>query len=199
MSLVYDGGVRAGRISLNRFVELTSTSPAKIFGLFPRKGTIAPGLGRRHRRLRSERRRSRCRREDAAHERGLQPVRRARGDRRDRHGHLARPGRHRRREVRRTRGRRRIPAPQSTLVRQPESVLPAGAPRREPCCGSCRAGRGRDRERRKTYRIQLPDAGSKGTRTPTPSTATATARLTKSSAGTASTDTTFSSSATTTT
>jgi dihydropyrimidinase len=43
MSLVYDGGVRSGRISLNRFVELTSTSPAKIFGLFPRKGTIAPG------------------------------------------------------------------------------------------------------------------------------------------------------------
>ncbi|HEX3702643.1 MAG TPA: dihydropyrimidinase [Vicinamibacterales bacterium] len=43
MSLVYDGGVKAGRISLNRFVELTSTSPAKIFGLFPRKGTIAPG------------------------------------------------------------------------------------------------------------------------------------------------------------
>ncbi len=43
MSLVYDGGVRAGRISLNRFVELTSTSPARIFGMFPRKGTIAPG------------------------------------------------------------------------------------------------------------------------------------------------------------
>jgi dihydropyrimidinase len=43
MSLVYDGGVRPGRISMNRFVELTSTSPAKIFGLFPRKGTIAPG------------------------------------------------------------------------------------------------------------------------------------------------------------
>src|SRR5438067_7665573 len=43
MSLVYDGGVRTGKISLNRFVELTSTSPAKIFGLFPRIGTIAPG------------------------------------------------------------------------------------------------------------------------------------------------------------
>jgi dihydropyrimidinase len=43
MSLVYDGGVRTGQISMNRFVELTSTSPAKIFGLFPRKGTIAPG------------------------------------------------------------------------------------------------------------------------------------------------------------
>ena len=43
MSLVFDGGVRKGRISLNRWVELTSASPAKIFGLFPRKGTIAPG------------------------------------------------------------------------------------------------------------------------------------------------------------
>ena len=28
---------------MNRFVELTSTSPAKIFGMFPKKGTIAPG------------------------------------------------------------------------------------------------------------------------------------------------------------
>ncbi len=43
MSLVFDGGVRQGRISLNRWVELTSASPARIFGLFPRKGTIAPG------------------------------------------------------------------------------------------------------------------------------------------------------------
>jgi dihydropyrimidinase len=43
MSLVHDGGVRTGKISWNRFVELTSTSPARIFGLFPRKGTIAPG------------------------------------------------------------------------------------------------------------------------------------------------------------
>ena len=43
MSLIYNGGVAGGRISLNRFVELTSTSAAKIFGLFPRKGTIAVG------------------------------------------------------------------------------------------------------------------------------------------------------------
>jgi dihydropyrimidinase len=43
MSLVYDGGVRTRKMSLNRFVEVTSTSPARIFGLFPRKGTIAPG------------------------------------------------------------------------------------------------------------------------------------------------------------
>jgi dihydropyrimidinase len=43
MSLVYDGGVVKGRISLNRFVELTSTAAAKAFGLFPKKGTIAVG------------------------------------------------------------------------------------------------------------------------------------------------------------
>ena len=43
MSLIYNGGVIAGRIDVNRFVEITSTAPAKIFGLFPRKGTIAPG------------------------------------------------------------------------------------------------------------------------------------------------------------
>jgi dihydropyrimidinase len=43
MSLVYNGGVAAGRISLNRFVEITSTNAARIFGLFPRKGTIAVG------------------------------------------------------------------------------------------------------------------------------------------------------------
>ncbi len=43
MSLIFNGGVGQGRISLNRFVELTSTAAAKIFGLFPRKGTIAVG------------------------------------------------------------------------------------------------------------------------------------------------------------
>jgi dihydropyrimidinase len=43
MSLIYDGGVIQNRINLNRFVELTSTAAAKIFGLFPRKGTIAVG------------------------------------------------------------------------------------------------------------------------------------------------------------
>jgi dihydropyrimidinase len=43
MSLIYHHGVVAGRIGLNRFVELTSTAAAKIFGLFPKKGTIAVG------------------------------------------------------------------------------------------------------------------------------------------------------------
>ena len=41
--LIYNGGVVGKRISLNRFVELTSTAAAKMFGLFPRKGTIAVG------------------------------------------------------------------------------------------------------------------------------------------------------------
>lgn len=43
MSLVYSGGVAQGRFSVNRFVELVSTTPAKLFGLYPRKGTIAVG------------------------------------------------------------------------------------------------------------------------------------------------------------
>lgn len=43
MSLVFNGGVVHNRISLNKFVELTSTAAAKMFGLFPRKGTIAVG------------------------------------------------------------------------------------------------------------------------------------------------------------
>jgi len=43
MSVIYNGGVVSGRISLNRFVELTSTAAAKLFGLFPLKGTIAVG------------------------------------------------------------------------------------------------------------------------------------------------------------
>jgi dihydropyrimidinase len=41
--LIYNGGVVENRLSLNRFVELTSTAAAKMFGLFPKKGTIAVG------------------------------------------------------------------------------------------------------------------------------------------------------------
>jgi dihydropyrimidinase len=43
MMVLYTHGVRAGRISLNRWVELTSTNPAKLFGCYPRKGAVAPG------------------------------------------------------------------------------------------------------------------------------------------------------------
>lgn len=43
LGLLFTYGVVPGRISINRFVDLTSTRPAKLFGLFPRKGTIAVG------------------------------------------------------------------------------------------------------------------------------------------------------------
>lgn len=43
MAILYHFGVGSGRISLNRFVALTSTNNAKLFGLFPRKGTVAVG------------------------------------------------------------------------------------------------------------------------------------------------------------
>src|SRR5271170_1348275 len=43
LSLVFSGGVGGNRFSVNRFVQLVSTAPAKLFGLYPRKGTIAVG------------------------------------------------------------------------------------------------------------------------------------------------------------
>jgi dihydropyrimidinase len=43
LHMLHEFGVRGGRISLNRMVELWATNPAKLFGLYPRKGTIAVG------------------------------------------------------------------------------------------------------------------------------------------------------------
>jgi dihydropyrimidinase len=43
LHMLHHFGVREGRITLNRMVELTSTNVAKLFGLYPRKGTLAPG------------------------------------------------------------------------------------------------------------------------------------------------------------
>ncbi|MGB4848504.1 MAG: dihydropyrimidinase [Saprospiraceae bacterium] len=43
MELLFSEGVQKGRITLNKFVEVTSTNAAKIFGLFPRKGCVAVG------------------------------------------------------------------------------------------------------------------------------------------------------------
>ena len=43
IKILHEAGVRGGRISLNRFVELTATNPAKLFGLYLRRGTIAVG------------------------------------------------------------------------------------------------------------------------------------------------------------
>jgi dihydropyrimidinase len=41
--MVYSEGVRTGRISLERLVEVTSTNAARLFGLYPRKGVIRVG------------------------------------------------------------------------------------------------------------------------------------------------------------
>jgi len=43
LPIVFSEGVAKGRIDVNDFVRLTATNPAKLFGLYPRKGTIAPG------------------------------------------------------------------------------------------------------------------------------------------------------------
>ncbi len=43
MELLYSEGVHKGKITLNKMVEVACTNPAKIFGMFPRKGTIAIG------------------------------------------------------------------------------------------------------------------------------------------------------------
>ena len=67
LQLIYHHGVNAGKLSLNRFVELTSTTPARIFGMYPKKGEIAAGqrcrprdLGSRSRSTPSAPRRTTC-------------------------------------------------------------------------------------------------------------------------------------------
>ncbi|MBP2239838.1 dihydropyrimidinase [Cytobacillus eiseniae] len=44
LSILFSEGVKKGRISLNQFVDITSTRIAKLFGLYPKKGTIAVGV-----------------------------------------------------------------------------------------------------------------------------------------------------------
>ena len=41
--VLYTAGVRVGKFSLNRWVELCCTNPAKLFGVYPQKGTLVPG------------------------------------------------------------------------------------------------------------------------------------------------------------
>src|SRR6201998_2527358 len=43
MQLIHHHGVNSGRLSLNRFVEITATAPARIFGMYPKKGAVAAG------------------------------------------------------------------------------------------------------------------------------------------------------------
>jgi dihydropyrimidinase len=43
MMVLYTNGVRGGKLSLNRWVDVCCTTPAKLFGMYPEKGAIAPG------------------------------------------------------------------------------------------------------------------------------------------------------------
>ena len=43
MDLLHDGGVVAGKITRERWVEIISTAPAKLFGMYPRKGSVSVG------------------------------------------------------------------------------------------------------------------------------------------------------------
>ena len=43
LPILFSEGVKKGRISLSRFVELTATNPAKMYGLYPQKGSLAIG------------------------------------------------------------------------------------------------------------------------------------------------------------
>jgi dihydropyrimidinase len=43
MSLIFDAGVAGGRLPVERFVDVMATAPARLFGLYPRKGVIAEG------------------------------------------------------------------------------------------------------------------------------------------------------------
>jgi dihydropyrimidinase len=49
LKMIHQFGVRSGRMTLNRMVELLATNPAKLFGLYPRKGTVAGGSHPPHR------------------------------------------------------------------------------------------------------------------------------------------------------
>ena len=113
LAKLWDEGVVAGRITPSQLVDRTSTTIARRFGLHD-KGAIAPGQGRRHRRLRPARPAA-LRRRDVAHERRLRPLR-GRDRQRQRAPHVlarrrssttaARSARARPRPLRRALGRR---------------------------------------------------------------------------------------------
>ena len=78
LQMIHHFGVREGRISLNRMVELLATNPAKLFGLYPAQGNARGRLRRRHRGLRPGEEGDDLRR-DAPLEGRLQPLRGHRG------------------------------------------------------------------------------------------------------------------------
>ena len=116
--MIHHFGVREGRIGLNRMVELLCTNPAKLFGLYPRKGTIAVGSDADLVVFDPEKRHTITAVEPAVED-GLQPLRGNRGRGRRRDGAPPRPrdrrgrrgrGEGRRRAVRAARAVRRAAA-----------------------------------------------------------------------------------------
>jgi dihydropyrimidinase len=99
LKMIHEFGVRGGRLSLNRMVELLATNPAKLFGLYPRKGTVTVGSDADLVVFDPER--GDDLRVDAPLEVGLQPVRGDEGDRRARGRPAARPCARRERRARR--------------------------------------------------------------------------------------------------
>ena len=107
VDLLHDGGVVGGRITKERWVEIISTAPAKLFGMYPRKGAIAVGCGRRPRRLRPEPEARHLGR-DPPHGRGLLLLRGPVGPGRQRRRPVARLGRRARWRVHRAQGPRQV-------------------------------------------------------------------------------------------
>ncbi len=106
MELIYQGVV-AGEITLERWVETCSTSPARMFGLDD-KGVIAPGCRRRHPRVGSEVDDEDRHQRQAPHEHGPLRLRRLRDRRQGRHRDQSRHRRHRERHLRRHQGPRQV-------------------------------------------------------------------------------------------
>ena len=121
VGMLYSAGVRDGRISLSRFVEVVATNPAKLFGLWPRKGTIAVGSDADLTIIDPERR---MRIESAADavELGLRPVRGPRGRRLACHDDRPRPRGRRPWPPRRRPRKRRAAAPRHV---QPALTVPS--------------------------------------------------------------------------
>ena len=140
LRMIHHFGVREGRITLNRMVELLATNPAKLFGLYPRKGTLAVGSDadivvfdpEKRKTLSASTQHSKVR---------LQPLRGHRGDRRRRDRAAARQ---RPRRGRRARGFARASGSTSPRASSASSSSARAAP--SPPTATC-ASRGRGTRR----------------------------------------------------
>ena len=108
MELLYQGVVN-GELSLERWVETCATTPARMFGLYPTKGVIAPGSDADILVWDPNGPHVDRRRQEAPHEHGPLGVRGVRGRRQGRHRAQPRPGHRRERHVHRRQGPRPLP------------------------------------------------------------------------------------------